>query len=238
MTAQASVSPKVGIVIPALNEADSIGKVIAALRNQCHYPVVVVDDCSEDDTVVIASQAGAQVLPLAVRLGAWGATQTGIRYLLQQGCDIVATLDADGQHEPDSLSTLLEPVIKGYTDVAIGTCPERVSRLRLVAWMMMKTTSGLRMEDITSGFRVYNHQASMVLADARATLLDYQDVGVLLRLQAAGLKLLDVPVQMQERGEGSSRIFHSWLVVGRYMLQTLILGLSKRKLGTQTENKK
>lgn len=237
MTAQASVSLKVGVVIPALNEADSIGKVISSLRAQCNYPVVVVDDSSEDDTARIALRAGAQVLPLAARLGAWGATQTGIRYLLQQGFDIVVTLDADGQHEPDSLPALLGPVIQGRADVAIGTCPERVSRLRLVAWMMMKITSGLRMEDITSGLRVYNRRALLELADPRATMLDYQDVGVLLRLQAAGLTLLDVPVQMQSRCGGSSRVFHSWLVVCRYMLQTLVLGLSKRRLRSKTEKK-
>ncbi len=225
------------MVIPALNEAASIGGVISTLRSQYSYPVVVVDDCSDDDTAKIASQAGAQVLPLAVRLGAWGATQTGIRYLLQQGYDLVVTLDADGQHEPDSLPALLDPVLSGIADVAIGTCPERVSRLRLVAWMMMKTTSGLRLEDITSGFRVYNRRALVELADARSTLLDYQDVGVLLRLQSAGLTLLDVPVQMQERCEGSSRIFCSWFVVGRYMLQTLLLGLSKRQLVARTESK-
>lgn len=237
MTTRASVSPRVGVIIPALNEAASIGKVISTLRAQCDYPIVVVDDYSSDDTGDVASQAGALVLPLATRLGAWGATQTGIRYLLQQGFDIVVTLDADGQHEPDALPTLLESVIKGSADVAIGTCPGRVSRLRLLAWMMMKTTSGLRMEDITSGFRVYNRRSMEVLADARATLLDYQDVGVLLRLQAAGLKLLDVPVQMGDRCEGSSRVFHSWLVVSRYMLQTLVLGLSKRRLSARMESK-
>lgn len=237
MTARASVSPRVGVVIPALNEAASIGSVICTLRSRYHYPVVVVDDNSEDDTATIALKAGAQVLPLAARLGAWGATQTGIRYLLQQGYDVVVTLDGDGQHEPGSLHLLLEPVINGATDVAIGTCPERMSRLRLIAWMMMKTTSGLRLEDITSGFRVYNQRAMIELADARATLLDYQDVGVLLRLQSAGLRLLDIPVQMRVRSEGSSRVFHSWLVVGRYLLQTLILGLSKRLLGAPTGSK-
>lgn len=236
MTTPARFSLKVGVVIPALNEAASIGGVIASLRSRYAYPVVVVDDCSDDDTANIAAQAGALVLPLAARLGAWGATQTGIRYLLQQGVDIVVTLDADGQHESDSLPALLEPVIEDVADVAIGTCPERVSRLRLFAWMMMKLTSGLHMEDITSGFRVYNQRALAELADARATLLDYQDVGVLLRLQAAGLRLRDVPVRMQARCEGSSRVFHSWLVVGRYMVQTLLLGLCKRQLGTPRTN--
>ncbi|WP_020210028.1 glycosyltransferase family 2 protein [Gilvimarinus chinensis] len=237
MTALASLPPKVGVVIPALNEADAIGQVVSSLRSKYDYPIVVVDDCSEDETSQIALQAGAQVLPLAARLGAWGATQTGIRYFLQQNFDVVVTLDADGQHEPESLPALLEPILNGNADVTIGTCPGRVSRLRLLAWMMMKTTSGLRMEDITSGFRVYNRQALDELADPRATLFDYQDVGVLLCLQAADLKLLDVPVQMQERCGGGSRIFHSWLVVGRYMLQTLILGLAKRRLGTRMEGK-
>jgi len=231
VTADPQQSPKIGIVIPAFNEAVSIGAVITSLRTQFNYIVLVVDDCSDDATAAIASLAGARVLPLTIRLGAWGATQTGIRYLLRQDFELVATLDADGQHEPDSLPALLDPVLAGTADVAIGSCTERGSRLRLLAWMMMKTASGLRIEDITSGFRVYNRAALVQLSDWRATLLDYQDVGVLLRLQAAGLTLLDVPIPMQNRRAGGSRIFHSWLVVGLYMLQTLMLGISKRGLG-------
>lgn len=70
MTTPARFSLKVGVVIPALNEAASIGGVIASLRSRYAYPVVVVDDCSDDDTANIAAQAGALVLPLAARLGA------------------------------------------------------------------------------------------------------------------------------------------------------------------------
>ncbi len=219
---------RIGVVIPALNESVSIGALVTSLRAQAKYPVLVIDDCSDDDTAIMAARAGARVLPLAMRLGAWGATQTGIRYLLREGFDLVVTLDADGQHEPTSLPALLAPVLAGSADVTIGSCTRRGSRLRLAAWMMMKTASGLRLEDLTSGFRVYNRAALVELADWRATLLDYQDVGVLLRLQAAGLRLLDVPVTMRQRRDGASRIFHSWRVVGLYMLYTLVLGLSKR----------
>ena len=95
---------------------------------------------------------------------------------------------------------------------------------------MMKRASGLSLEDITSGFRVYNDQAIIELASWRATLLDYQDVGVLLLLQSKGLKIVDVKVKMQERQNGASRVFHSWLMVGYYMCQTLLLGLSKRRM--------
>lgn len=221
--------PRVGIILPAHNEAASVGAVVRSIRIRYPWPVFVVDDCSSDDTVAVAREAGARVLPLTSQLGAWGATQAGFRYLLGHGYQIAATLDADGQHDPGSLPALLNPVLAGEADVAIGTCTHRGSRLRLFAWQLMRGSSGLTVEDITSGFRVYNHSALQVLADRRATLLDYQDVGVLQRLQAEGMRLCDVRVHMHERSAGVSRTFNSWRVIGVYMLHTLILGFAKRR---------
>ena len=94
---------------------------------------------------------------------------------------------------------------------------------------MMKQASGLKLEDITSGFRVYNRKAIRQLAGWRATLLDYQDIGVLLLLQSKGISIVDVKVPMQPRRNGKSRVFHSWVMVVYYMCLTLMLGLSKRK---------
>ena len=93
---------------------------------------------------------------------------------------------------------------------------------------MMKQVSGLSLEDITSGLRVYNRRALIELAGWRATILDYQDVGVLLLLQSRGLRIVDVEVSMRPRRSGSSRVFHSWLMVAYYMCHTLMLGLTKR----------
>ncbi len=70
----------------------------------------------------------------------------------------------------------------------------------------------------------------MRLAGWRATLLDYQDIGVLLLLQSRGLRITDVDVDMRVRLNGPSRIFRSWLLVAYYMCHTLLLGLTKRKL--------
>ena len=61
-------------------------------------------------------------------------------------------------------------------------------------------------------------------------MLDYQDVGVLLLLQSRGLRLRDVPIAMQSRVAGASRVFHSWLTVIHYMLYTLLLGVAKYPL--------
>jgi hypothetical protein len=217
-------------LIPALNEGDAIAEVIGEIRQVCDFPVLVIDDASTDDTVAKAQQAGATVIPLPAQLGAWGATQTGLRYALRHGYDMAITMDADGQHEAESLGELIRPVAQGVADVAIGACTHRGSMLRRIAWVMMKQASGLSLEDITSGFRVYNHKAIRALASWQATLLDYQDIGVLLLLQSKDIRIVDVKITMQPRRNGKSRVFHSWLMVAYYMCHTLLLGLSKRRL--------
>jgi glycosyltransferase involved in cell wall biosynthesis len=218
------------ILIPAFNESMVVGAVINEIKAHCNLPIVVIDDASTDNTVDVAQNAGATVIPLPAQLGAWGAMQTGLRYALRHGYTVAITMDADGQHKPASLKSLLAPIDEGMADVAIGACTRRGSLWRRIAWVMMKRASGLSLEDITSGFRVYNHKAISELASWRATLLDYQDIGVLLLLQSRGLRIVDVKVTMQERQNGQSRVFHSWVVVMYYMCQTLLLGLSKRRM--------
>lgn len=214
-------------LIPAYNEAATVGTIVAAIRNRQSCPVVVIDDCSTDDTARIARAAGAIVLPLTIQLGAWGAIQTGLRYALHHGYRTAITLDADGQHEPNDIGALLEPLAQGQAEVSIGAFPERASRARRFAWRYFRWLTGLELEDITSGFRAYNHAAIAVLASREASLIDYQDVGVLLILRRKGLRIAEVPVSMQPRSVGASKIFRSWLVVGKYMLQTTLLCIAR-----------
>ena len=215
------------VLIPAHNEAATVGDIVAQIRKLWSYPVAVVDDCSTDNTIQIARAAGASVLPLTIQLGAWGAIQTGLRYALRQGFRTAVTLDADGQHEPQDIGTLLHPLVADEADVAIGAFPERASRARRLAWSYFRFLTGLELEDITSGFRAYNHAAMTVLASREASLLDYQDVGVLLILRRQGLRSVEAPVSMQPRTNGASKIFRSWWAVGKYMLQTSLLCLAR-----------
>jgi len=190
-------------------------------------PVVVIDDCSTDATARTARAAGATVLPLTLQLGAWGAIQTGLRYALRHGYRTAITLDADGQHAPEDIGELLRPLASGQAEIAIGAFPERASHARRIAWFCFRRLTGLKLEDITSGFRAYNHAAMTVLASQEASLLDYQDIGVLLILRRKGLRTVELPVSMQPRAAGASRVFHSWWVVGKYMLQTSLLCLAR-----------
>lgn len=220
--------PNCIVVIPAHNESEDIAFVIAEIQKYSNFPVVVIDDASTDDTIAIAREAGAVVVPLAVQLGAWGATQAGLRHALKYGYDYAITMDADGQHLAESFATLLKPIINKEADVTIGSCTKRGSRMRKIAWKLMKKASGLRLADLTSGFRVYDKRAIRRLASWQATLLEYQDVGVLVMLQASGLRIKDVEVKMLPRMHGISRIFYSWTSVFYYMSYTLLLSFTKR----------
>ena len=213
------------IVIPALNEAACIGDVIRLAREQVETDVVVVDDGSTDETVATALLAGATVLRAPLWQGAWGALQTGIRYAVARGYAGVVTMDADGQHEPAHLPRLLEAA-RG-ADVVIAACPSRGSRLRHVAWSYFRFLTGFDFEDLTSGFRYYNAQACRLLAAEEATLLDYQDIGVLLLLNRARLRIAEIPVEMNPRRHGASRVFSSWWTVTRYMAETSLLCLAR-----------
>lgn len=217
---------KLLILIPAHNETETLASVIQEVKRYGQWPILVMDDASTDETIKVAKQSGAMVLPLRIQLGAWGATQAGFRFAVKHGYQSVVTLDADGQHEPKHIQSLLDPLKQG-NDVVIGAFIERGSRARNFAWHYFRTITGLGIEDLTSGFRAYGHRALKALAGPEATLLDYQDLGVLLLCREAGFHIKEVPTPMQERTTGASRVFKSWFVVCKYMAQTTVICLAR-----------
>ncbi|XAH25992.1 glycosyltransferase [Xylophilus sp. GW821-FHT01B05] len=219
------------VVIPAKDEAATVGTVVAELRAAGWQDVLVVDDHSTDGTGDIARAAGARVLRPVLPVGAWGGMQTGIRYGVRHGFAAVVTMDADGQHEVDQLPALL--ACRDTADMVIGAFPERASRLRKWAWSWFRRLAGFELRDLTSGFRYYNRDAMRLLASGDATLLDYQDLGALLMVVQAGLRIKEVQVAMRARTSGRSRIFRSWFGVARYMALTTLLCLSRRSLREQ-----
>jgi hypothetical protein len=187
---------------------------------------VVIDDCSEDRTADAAKEAGAIVLPLAVRLGAWGAIQTGLRFAELHQWPMAVTLDGDGQHEPAYIGDLIAPVLSGDADLVIGAYPGRAGLLRSTAWGYFRWLTRLRIEDMTSGFRAYSRAAIERLAHTDATLLEYQDLGSLMLLRENGLRATEVSVTMGPRLTGQSRVFHSSGAVIHYILHTSVICLA------------
>ena len=218
---------KLAVLIPALNEEKNIREVIQGVKKAITGEIVVIDDSSSDSTAMVAREEGAKVLPLLLRLGAWGATRTGIRYANQHRFEIAVTMDADGQHLPDAICELIEPLVSNLADVVVGSCTERGSIPRKLSWLFFRKMTGLDVRDLTSGFRAYNVAAMAAVMTADTALLDYQDIGVLLALNKAGFRILEVPVRMCPRSSGHSRVFSSWWDVFRYLVITLILCISK-----------
>jgi len=215
------------VIIPARNEAGSVGDVVRDVKSHMDWEVVVVDDASSDDTKMGAEEGGARVVRMPYRVGAWGALQTGMIYALRNGYELCLTMDADGQHIAEELPAVCAPVIQGISDVAIGVCPERVSRARYAAWSFFKHITGLNLQDVTSGLRVYNKKAMQILINKEAAMLNYQDVGVLLMLREARMRATEVKVRMEARRNGRSRVYDSWWTVARYLMETAILSTGK-----------
>jgi glycosyltransferase involved in cell wall biosynthesis len=112
---------RVAIVIPAYNEERTIIDVIRGLRQHGFLTLIVVDDGSSDRTGELACHEGVILLRHIINRGLGGALGTGITAALHLGAEAIVTFDADGQHDPDDIARLLEPIAKGEADVVIGS---------------------------------------------------------------------------------------------------------------------
>ena len=202
-------------IVPALNEAASVGRVVDEIRNFApDFEILVVDDGSEDETAAVARSHGARVVTLPFNLGIGGAVQTGYRYAYEHGFDVAVQIDADGQHDAAELPALLEPLLAGRADVAIGSRFAGVAGYRASAArrfggrVFAAAISGLvgqPLTDTTSSFRAINRRG------IRAFAADYPH-GFLETVEATvlaarhGLRLAEVPVAMRDRAVGRSSL--------------------------------
>ena len=217
--------PDVAVIVPAHDEEPTVGGLVRELRARYGCLVVVVDDASRDGTAGQALAAGAIVLPLAARAGAWCAVQAGFRYVLGRGLGLAVTIDADGQHLPETVGPLLAEMGRGEADVVIGGCLSRADLLRRLALAGLRCLGGFGALDLTSGLRVYSAKAMRALLTPRAVALDYQDVGALLLLRRAGLTVAEVEAPMRQRVHGRSHIFHSPAPMLGHVWQSVLLCL-------------
>jgi len=233
----AAPSRRVLIVIPALNEAASVGGVVAHVKRalpEAH--VLVVDDGSSDRTADVARLAGASVAQLPFNLGVGGAMRTGFRYAQRNDFDVLIQVDGDGQHDTEYLPSIVAALDRA--DVVIGArfagvgayrvAGPRSWAIRILAWLLSRIM-GIPVTDGTSGYRGANRRAIGVFAKHYPAEYLGDTVESLVIARRTGLTVVQVPVAMRPRAGGvaSQNVGRSVLYLGR-AVAALMLALVRR----------
>lgn len=181
-----------------------MAETVNALR-PLDFQIVVVDDGSDEEkSAILAAIKGIHLLRHAINLGQGAALQTGVRYALGQGADVIIHHDADGQHDPDDLGGLLAPILAGEADIVLGSrflrkedldaVPQGRKILLRAAVVINGLYTGLWLSDAHNGARVMNRHAaeSIQLKEngfAHAT-------EILLEIKNNGLRYMEGPTRI------------------------------------------
>lgn len=211
------MSIKVLIIIPCYNEESALPLLLNELCNltlpeKYSVTLLVVNDCSKDNTVDVAGKYPVKLLDLANNLGIGGAVQAGIKYAKENDFDVALQLDGDGQHPPAEILKVLE----GYDesiDIVIGSRflnregfqSSFMRRLGIrYFYKLNQILTGNSIYDSTSGFRLLGRRAIAIAANYYPD--DYPEPESLITFSKASLKIKEVPVLMSHRLGGISSI--------------------------------
>ena len=157
---------KIYAVIPAYNEEKTVAEVVEKTKDlDLVDEVIVVDDCSTDNTFQEAKKAGARAVRLIINMGAGFSTRIGCDIAVNDGADVIVTLDADGQHDPAEIPKLVQVLGDKGLDIVFGSRPpnsempfiKRVGNTGLywIAYLLYK----MRIKDTQTGYHVFTKNA-------------------------------------------------------------------------------
>jgi glycosyltransferase involved in cell wall biosynthesis len=201
------------VVIPALNEQESVARVIGSVPAEvCGLTTatLLVDDGSTDDTARRARDAGAMVCQLRVNLGQGAAFRLGYRLARELRADWIATADADGQFDPAELTGLVPPLLAGRADFVNGSrrlgrtfTTDPVRRLGVIVFGgLISVLTGVRITDPANGLRAMKAEVTAIVP-LRQT--QYQTSELLIGAIAYGYRVTEAPATMYERTAGQSK---------------------------------
>ena len=211
---------KILLIIPAYNEADGILDVIKKVekyQKKCPYDLdyVVINDGSTDNEEEVLRKNQINHVELVCNLGIGGAVQTGYIYALREGYDIAVQFDGDGQHDIDSLSLLVDPILNDEQDFTVGsrfvggsTSEFKSSSARQIGIKILskliKILTGVNIKDVTSGYRAGNRKVIKQFVNRYPS--KYPEPESYMYLIASKFRIKEVGVKMYERETGKSSI--------------------------------
>ena len=225
---------RLAIVIPAYDEAETVGRTIDRLRTTLgavggSVSIIVVDDGSGDDTARLANDAGAdRVIRHPSNLGLGAAVRTGLKAARKAGADVVVKIDADGQHEPADIGRLIRPILDDEADLVYGDRFAGIEyRMPIVRRLgnrvftrLMRWLTGWPLRDSQPGI----FAASATYLDGFRLPGDYNYTQqILLDAYHRGMRFTHVPVTFRERTSGRSFVSYRYpFKVGKQILLMLV----------------
>lgn len=212
------------VIIPAYNEEASLVSTVEGLQSECpNIDFIVVNDGSKDGTAEICRENEYPFLDLSINLGLAGAFQTGMKYAWKHGYDCAIQFDADGQHLPEYLPKLSELTKEADIVVASRFIDEpKPKSMRMLGSNLIsatiKATTGVLINDPTSGMRAYNRKMIEIMANNLNMGPEPDTISYLIKKK--GAKVKEVQANMRERVAGESYLTAGVSV--RYMLKMMI----------------
>ena len=204
----AGLGAPLAVVIPAYNEEPAVAEVIGEIPREAAglaTEVIVVVDGSEDETAARAAAAGALVCDVPVNRGQGAALKLGYWLARARGAQVIATIDADGQYEPEELGRVVEPILAGRADFVSGSrrlgaelTTDRVRHLGvLVFGALFSLLVRHRITDPACGLRAMRPELTAAVTLEQA---QYQASELMISAALKGFRLAEVPTTMRDRG--------------------------------------
>ncbi len=222
---------KILLIIPAYNEEASLLNIISEVEvfrktAQFHLDYVVINDGSTDATETILQKHDINHVELIMNLGIGGAVQTGYKYALMNDYDIAVQFDGDGQHDIQSLTSVVTPILEKQANLIVGsrfintkssefqtTFMRRVG-INIISFFI-KMVSGIEILDTTSGYRAADR--SIIKLFSERYPIKYPEPGSIVYAAKKGFVIKECEVNMFERKGGRSSITPVKSV--RYMIE-------------------
>ena len=215
------MSRKVLVMVPAYNEEKTVGEIVkTTLALYPGFKVVVVDDGSEDTTAQKARDAGADVVSLPFHCGGSIAIQTGYLIADRHGYDYTVKIDADGQHRPEDISNLLDPLVNDGADMTMGSrylkvnsedCSLVKESGRIFSSTLVSLLRRMEITDVTSGMRGWTRKAIETLLPMYMERRYIEDsvfwVVETFLASKNGLRMQEVPIEVLPRRYGKSKSY-------------------------------
>lgn len=230
---QLAVKKKVIVVLPAYNASQTLQKTLADIPRDLVDDILLVDDCSKDNTVEVARKLGIKVFPHEKNTGYGGNQKTCYQKALELGADVVIMVHPDYQYDPTAIPQLIEPILKGRADAVFGSrmmkggaleggMPTWKYNANILLTALENVVLGIYLTEYHTGFRAYSRKyLSSVDFEANSDGFVF-DTEIIIQGVLKFMKFEEVPIRTRYFDEASSIKLWPSIVYGLNILTSLL----------------